>query len=440
MPNKQNQRDNLPKYPMLWLGMYLCGTGMIALSIGSVLGVIAAGSAIGFFILAGVFGYETLTRRTADTTLSKRVETLDQQQTRLVREIARTRNDVDALKDDMVETALTLQKELKKYNALVRSEEDPNPPETTFGSVKKSLEKMGNRMRPSFMPGQKPANEQQESHVSAASKTAKEKAKETVRKYQDILMSSPKNEKRSERIIEREEIPEYSKAVLSELIHQAVQNDKIEIFAQPIVKLPSRRMAYLELFARIRARAGIYLPADTYRPLAEEETTIENVDHLLLLHTIDTIRSDARKKLEIGYFINVCARTFKNQRYMTDLLEFLKSRRDLAPRLVFELQYKEYQSLPPQTIRIIDGLSRLGVKFSIDNLPEWDVDDDMLAENGINFLKIDAGELVNLCRTEHGEMDLARFKSRLDRSGLELIVEKFETEQDLIELLDFEID
>ena len=64
----------------------------------------------------------------------------------------------------------------------------------------------------------------------------------------------------------------------------------------------------------------------------------------------------------------------------------------------------------------------------------------MLAENGINFLKIDAGELVNLCRTEHGEMDLARFKSRLDRSGLELIVEKFETEQDLIELLDFEID
>ena len=108
-----------------------------------------------------------------------------------------------------------------------------------------------------------------------------------------------------------EDIPEYSKTVLSELIHHAVQNDKIEIFAQPIVRLPSRRINYLELFARIRARAGIYLPADTYRTLAAEESTIENVDHLLLLHTIDTIRSDARRGTQIGYFINICAQSLK---------------------------------------------------------------------------------------------------------------------------------
>jgi len=438
MPNQRNtlQRVTLPKFATLWLGIYACGALMVVASIATLFGAVAAGSSIAFFILAAVFGYETLTRRTTETSLQKKVENLDQQQHRLVREIARTRNDVDALKDDMVQTALTLQKEMKKYNALIRNEDAPAQPSGAFGSVKKSLEKMGNRMRPSsiasFMPRQKPANE-------AETAPNLDKAKETLRKYKDIMMSTP-NEEKLTTYIDDEPMPEYSKAVLSELIHHAVQNDKIEIFAQPIVKLPSRRMTYLELFARIRARAGIYLPADTYRPLAEEETTIENVDHALLLHTIDTIRADARRGIEIGYFINICASTFKNQRYMTDLLEFLKSRRDLAHLLVFELQYKEYNTLPPQLIRIIDGLSRLGCKFSIDNLPTWDVDDDMLAENGINFLKIDARTLVDLCSTQHGEMDLAKFKSRLDRSGLELIVEKFESEQDLIELLDFEID
>jgi len=63
-----------------------------------------------------------------------------------------------------------------------------------------------------------------------------------------------------------------------------------------------------------------------------------------------------------------------------------------------------------------------------------------MAENGINFLKIDAKKLIELCASQDGEMNLARLKSRLDRSGLELIVEKFETEESLIELLDFEID
>ncbi|HPQ51552.1 MAG TPA: hypothetical protein PKZ89_07780 [Alphaproteobacteria bacterium] len=58
-----------------------------------------------------------------------------------------------------------------------------------------------------------------------------------------------------------------------------------------------------------------------------------------------------------------------------------------------------------------------------------------MAENGINFLKIDAKKLIELCASQDGEMNLARLKSRLDRSGLELIVEKFETEESLIELL-----
>ena len=43
-------------------------------------------------------------------------------------------------------------------------------------------------------------------------------------------------------------------------------------------------------------------------------------------------------------------------------------------------------------------------------------------------------KLIELCASQDGEMNLARLKSRLDRSGLELIVEKFETEESLIEL------
>lgn len=413
--------ESLTRYPSLWLGIYACGGVMTIATVAQLFGGTAAGSMAGFLTLAGTFGYESLTRRTTENVISKKVDKLGKQQDFLNREIARTKNDVESLKDDMVQTALTLQKEIKKFNVL--NEAPVKEPETAMGTVKRSLEKMGNRMRPSFMPRQKPANE----HL--------EHAQEVVDKYKTILMSSPKEQQQPE-----EEIPTYSDAVLSELINHAVQNDKIEIFAQPIVKLPSRKITYLELFARIRARAGIYLPAHTYRPLAEKETTIENVDHLLLIHTLDTIRADARKGLNIGYFLNISVRVFKNHLYMTDLLEFLRARRDLAPHLIFELQYSDYKKLPPPVIRIIDGLAQLGCKFSLDNVTTLDLDDDMIAENGFSFLKISSDKLVDLCKSSNGEMDLARIKSRLDNSGLKLIVEKFEHEHDLLELLDFEID
>ena len=45
-----------------------------------------------------------------------------------------------------------------------------------------------------------------------------------------------------------------------------------------------------------------------------------------------------------------------------------------------------------------------------------------------------------MCANPHGDMDVARLKSQLDKSNLTLIVEKLETEHDLRELLDFEID
>lgn len=440
--------DDLTRYPSLWLGVYACGSLMCVVSLAQLFGGIAAGSATGFFVLAGTFGYEMLSRRTIENKISSKVETLGKQQDRITREIARTRSDVEALKDDMVQTALTLQKEIRKFNILnepihtakpaaaaatvktAPQASTPRPastsaPASAVEAVKRSFEKMGNRMRPSsFMPKQKPANADSEIELRA----------EKTQKYKDILMSGPRAESAEE------PLPDYSDAVLSELIHHAVQNERIEIFAQPIVKLPSRKIAYLELFARIRARAGIYLPADTYRSLAEKEESIENVDHILVSHVIDTIRADARRGVKLGYFVNVALRSFRNKVFMGDLLEFLRSRRDLADHLVFELQYDDFKTATPQLIRIIDGLSQLGCRFSLDNISTLDIDDDRLAEYGFNYIKLRSNLLTEKCTTASGEMELARLKARLDTSGIKLIVERFETEHDLIDLLDFEID
>lgn len=445
-----NLLDRLTNYPAFWLAVYICGSAMTVATIWGVAGSIAAGSASGFFLLAGIFGYESLTRRGIEQTIGKRVAVIERQQERLVRDLAHTKSDVDLIKDDMAETAQTLNREVHKIMNQVDPAARASGPSIRL--MQRSFERMGNRERSGFMPSQEAANEitPQPTIKSDTTKNTDtgltapmRQPQSRAQKYKDLLlMAASRNEKINAPTFEQPESPqpEYSDAVITELINHAIQNERIEIFAQPIVKLPSRRLQYLELFARIRAKSGIYLTAENYRPLAEKETLIENVDHLLLQHVLETIRGDVRRDVNIGYFVNISSRSLRDKNYMADLLEFVRTRRDLSDRLVFELQYEDIQNLTPACFKMIDGLSRIGCKFSVDNIPDANFDADMLVENGFTFVKFSASKLMEMCTSPRGEMDVARMKSQLDKSRLTLIVEKLETEHDLRELLDFEID
>jgi cyclic-di-GMP phosphodiesterase, flagellum assembly factor TipF len=232
----------------------------------------------------------------------------------------------------------------------------------------------------------------------------------------------------------------FSPLVVSELLHHAVQNDRVEIFAQPIVRLPSRKLAYLEIFGRIRARAGVYLTAETYRKMAEDETLIHELDHSLLTHICGRLQADMRRKSSLAYFLNISAKTLTNIQFMQDLVRFLKSNRPLAPLLIFEIQQREFDQLSDRLRHIIRGLADIGCQFSIDNIQHPNIKPQELASYGIRFLKLDAARLVHLTEQQGGEAMVKRLKSSLDYVGIQMIVEKVETERDLKELLDYNID
>lgn len=415
------------KYPAVWLGAFALGSAMSVAAIGFSMGTIAAGYTAGFLALSGTFGYEILSRRRRETTLLHKINTIENEQNRIAHALLETRNDVDSMKDDMVSATRAIANDGKKSGSTQ--------------TVIRSFERMGNRARTSFMPKDTPANK------TPAFDLVKETVKTALppvdakdmraQKYKDLLL----NQKEEEDIQATENnTPEYTEAVLSELINQAVQNDKIEIFAQPIVKLPSRRLRYLELYARIRAKTGVYLSGQSYRSLAEKESLIENVDHLLLAHTIDMIRNDSRRKFEIGYFINISSRSLKDTVFMNDLLEFVRTHRDLCSRLVLEFQHTDFQTIAPPLQRIIDGLTRIGCIVSIDNVDNANINIDSLAERGVSFLKFDAQKILTNSASYEGEMAMMRMKSSLDRAGIVLIVEKIEDNHTLKELLDFEFD
>lgn len=400
--------DFISKHSAIWLSLYLCGSVLVITAVASAFGGGAAGTVAGFLVLAGTVGYESLSRVQNEKQIKTKVSTLGLNHDRLTREMARSRGEIDSLKSDISRTAALLKKQAAQ-------KDEPTLGESLTHRIHTSFEKMGTKPRATIT--------------------------ETAKKYEDLLVKGATLEEdlEVEEPIRRPRPDGFSDTIVSELLHHAVHNDRVEIFAQPIVRLPSRRLSYLELFARIRARAGVYLPASRYRALAEHETLIADVDHLLLLHVLDSIRADARRKVELGYFINISAATLKDTAFMGDLLEFIRRSRELSQYLILELQQTEFEKLSGPLTAIVKALSQAGCRFSIDNVQNPRMDLTKFQNLNIEFIKIDAEKLVMLTKTSEGETILQRLLERLDSANITLIVEKMESENDVKQLLDFDI-
>ena len=86
----------------------------------------------------------------------------------------------------------------------------------------------------------------------------------------------------------------------------------------------------------------------------------------------------------------------------------------------------------------LDRLAKLGCDFSLDQVRDYDLDAKALADRNVRYVKLpDSAILSNAGNGADAPADL---KKRLDSFGIDLIVEKVESEETLVELLEYGID
>lgn len=224
-------------------------------------------------------------------------------------------------------------------------------------------------------------------------------------------------------------------------VRHAVQKDIIDLFLQPIVNLPQRKPRFFEMLSRIRIKDEIYLPAERYIAVAMKHDMVPVIDNLLLLRALQFIRDkgddDAMGR---AWFCNITSLTLNDPKFMGDLVEFIATYRTLAPRLVFEFGQQDLATMRGETLPVLDGLSRLGCRFSMDRVRELSFDFAYLEARHVRFVKVEAALLVAAMHDIGGLDRIRRLKADLDNHGIDLIVEKIESERQLVQLLDIDID
>ena len=234
---------------------------------------------------------------------------------------------------------------------------------------------------------------------------------------------------------------------LLDVVREALTENRVDLFLQPIVALPQRRTQYYESFSRLRDATGrVMMPAE-YLSVAEPGGLVTAIDNLLLFRCVQIVRRLAKQDRKIGIFCNVSMASLADESFFPQFLELLTINRDLSGALIFEVGQAAFDARGSIEARNMGKLADLGFRFSLDKVTDLDLDLQDLARSDVKFLKIGAQLLLDELTEIDGRMvlrslpDLAAedFTTLTRRYGVEVVAEKVEAERQVVDILELNI-
>jgi cyclic-di-GMP phosphodiesterase TipF (flagellum assembly factor) len=223
------------------------------------------------------------------------------------------------------------------------------------------------------------------------------------------------------------------------LIASAVDANRIDLYLQPIVTLPQRKVRFYEAVSRLRTDDGDVIPAADFIEHAEAAGLMPKIDNLLLFRCVQVMRRLQLKNREVGLFCNVSPSTLADATQFQRFLEFMDANRALAPNLVFEFGQAAVRNFGPIENEALAALAERGFRFSMDNLQDLRIEPRDLNERSFKFVKVPAKLLLNRNTPGHADIHAADLADLLARSGIDLISERIESESMVVDLLDYDV-
>ncbi|MGH6727306.1 MAG: EAL domain-containing protein [Pseudolabrys sp.] len=230
-----------------------------------------------------------------------------------------------------------------------------------------------------------------------------------------------------------------SRERIVDVIAKAVDANRIDLYLQPIVTLPQRKVRYYEALSRLRTEEGDIVPAGDFIDYAESVGLMPKIDNLLLFRCVQVTRRLQMKSRDVGLFCNISASTLSDPAYFRQVLDFMDANRALNGALMFEFTQSAYRALGPLEHESLLALAERGFRFSMDHVTDLRLELKELAERSFRFLKVPAGLLLNAATASQSDIHPADLADLLARSGIDLIAERIESESMVVDLLDYDV-
>jgi cyclic-di-GMP phosphodiesterase TipF (flagellum assembly factor) len=230
-----------------------------------------------------------------------------------------------------------------------------------------------------------------------------------------------------------------SRDSIADVISKAVDANRIDLYLQPIVTLPQRKVRYYEAVSRLRTEDGDIIPAGDFIDIAESVGLMPKIDNLAIFRCVQVTRRLLLKSRDVGLFCNISAASLTDALMFRQFLDFMDANRALASSLMFEFTQEAYRNFGPIEHESLAALAERGFRFSMDHVTNLHMEPNELANRSFRFLKVPARLLLNKTGSNQSDIDPEDLSDLMARSGIDLIAERIETETTVVDLLDYDV-
>jgi cyclic-di-GMP phosphodiesterase TipF (flagellum assembly factor) len=222
-------------------------------------------------------------------------------------------------------------------------------------------------------------------------------------------------------------------------VRSAIDANRLDIYLQPIVTLPQRKVRFYEAVTRLRNEDDSILAAEDFVTIAEAGGLIGRIDHMVMLRCVQVLRRLMVRNKDVGVFCNVAAATLGSEGIFAQILDFLEANRALASSLVIEFKQATFRNLGETEIEHLAALAQRGYRFSIDHVTDLRIEPRELADRGVRFIKVPAALLLDAKQSSTSDIHASDLSDLLGRFGIDLIAERIEGERSVVDLLDYDV-
>ncbi len=227
---------------------------------------------------------------------------------------------------------------------------------------------------------------------------------------------------------------------LLETIRSSLEKNRVDLYLQPIVSLPQRKLRYYEALSRLRDEKGQVIMPAQYMQVAGQAGLMSVVDNLLLFRCVQIMRRLTQKSRDIGIFCNISGDTLADREFFPQFLDYMRVNRDLAGQIIFEFAQDAVRNAGVEGEKNLTALATMGFALSMDHVDNLALDFLRLKAIGFRHLKIRAAAMVQGLSGTGVAVAAEDFKRLLTRHGLNLIAERVEDEKTVVQLLDYAVD
>ena len=223
-------------------------------------------------------------------------------------------------------------------------------------------------------------------------------------------------------------------------LREAIEGNRIDLYLQPIVTLPDRKLRFYDASTRVRTGDDEFMPPGNYLHLAEREHLMPRIDNVVLVKCVQLLRRLGPNSRLKGVFCNLSAQSLLDHDFFPELVEFMEENTSLAENLTFQLSQRAVLDIGADELAGLKTLGKLGFVFSLDRVADLDVDFAALRDHFFRYVKIEAKTLLHDMAEARASIPASDMTNFLDRFDLKLIVEKVDDEASLERLMSYGVD